>query len=282
MIKIKADKFQFKHCSGFSLMELMVAGALLAGVSLAAVKIFSDQRSTQKRIELDRVLDAHVSTIKSTLAIKANCNITMGIPFGTSAAPLTSFPSSLSSIKMIIGANTESNLISIGDSINDQNTHRLTAITLDPAPTTTGLLKIEMTYESRMFGSSVKRNVFIPVKVTGNQGTGNSYECMDDKMGVDKTLQKEGCEALVNLGDFEPDLQNCALRDLEFDSSGNYLCSNGETFVGLRNDGTADCQITDNRLNPNDAVGPAASSCAGKQVKLSVNASNQVVIECIP
>jgi type II secretory pathway pseudopilin PulG len=66
-----------KSSTGFTLIEVIVAGALLAGVSLAAVKIFSEQKMAQRRVELDRILDNHISSLKSILNVKANCDATL-------------------------------------------------------------------------------------------------------------------------------------------------------------------------------------------------------------
>lgn len=277
--------------AGFSLVEVMIGGALLVGGSLAAIKIFSDQRSSQKRIELDRVLDAHVSTLKSSLAIKTNCNLTMGIPVGASSAPKSSFPSSLTAIKMIVGTNTESDLIAVSGYINDQRTHQLSAIRVVSPTSITSVVRLELDFVVRMFGNTVTRNIFVPIKFTGNQGGADTYECLDDKMGVDKTLQKEGCEAIGTLGEFEADLQNCSNKNVRFDSTGDfadpanlppYRCAPGQTITGMRPDGTVTCDFTDARLNPQDAVGPMTSGCSGAQARLTVNANNQLVIQCVP
>lgn len=282
---------QWLSMAGFSLVEVMIGGALLVGGSLAAIKIFSDQRSSQKRIELDRVLDSHMSTLKTNLAIKTNCNVTMGIPVGSTSAPKSSFPTTLPAIRIIIGTNTVSNLISTGDYINDQRTHQLSAIRVVSPTTITGVVRLEMDFLVRMFGNTVTRNVFVPIKFTGAQGGSDTYECMDDKMGVDKTLQKEGCEAIGTLGEYEADLQNCSNKNVKFDSTGDfadpanpppYRCGPGQTITGMRPNGTVVCEIADARLNPMDAVGPGASGCNGAQARLTVNANNQLVVECVP
>ena len=299
-----------KSSTGFTLIEVIVAGALLAGVSLAAVKIFSEQKMAQRRVELDRILDNHISSLKSILNVKANCDATLQTGSVVNCTPVpgpafvepcskaknnfavmnsakSDFPSTLTSLKMRKSNTQVEDVIAVGSYISASQTHRLTGIQV-VAPLNssnvmgTGIARLNLTYNIPQMNSNVVRSIFLPVKVTGSKGSSDTYECMDDKMGVDKTLQKEGCEAIALLGDYDYDLQDCKSRDVKYDSSATpiFRCLEGETMVGMDNQGRAICQEADARLIPSQAVGPETTGCFGKQARIVKNASNQLVIEC--
>ncbi|GEM_PF-4231936 len=259
--------------AGFTLMETLVGGGLLAGASLAAVKIFSEQRAAQKRIELDRILDAHLGTIRSSLSVKTSCDLTIG---GGSA--VSAFPSTLTMLKITASAATDNKLIAVNEYINPQQTHMLNSISL-ANPGTSNLVKMTLSYTTRMFNNTVVRSIYIPVKFSLPGGS-STYECLDDKMGVDKTLQKEGCEAISTLGDYNYELQDCTLSNTKLDSSGTFNCPAGEIVTGLAPSGVPVCQVMDTRLFPADGSGTPTTGCAGKQARIGINSNNQLVIEC--
>ena len=283
---------------GFSLMEMMVGGAILIGASLAAVKMFSDQKISQRKIELDRILDAHISMLKMTLAAKTNCNATMqtgsivnctlvhGPAFvapcskainnmATINSLISDFPTTLNAIK-----STSGDVVTVGSRINDQNTHVLNSIAV-VNPGQTGLVRLNLDYRAVQFGTTIRRSLFVPIKFSAD----GTYECMDDKMGVEKTLQKEGCEALGVYGDYAADAQDCANRNIKaLDSAGvgQFSCPAGNDVVGVRSTGEVICATVNSHFIPNsNTVSPTpATGCNGKQVRLRVMPDNKVGVEC--
>ncbi len=66
--------------------EVMVGGAILAGVALGGARMFKDQKTGQKRVELDAALNAfHASAVKIMNDAK-NCNATLNTSYGASVA----------------------------------------------------------------------------------------------------------------------------------------------------------------------------------------------------
>ncbi len=269
----RIDTTFFKQ-SGFSLMEMMVGGAILIGASLAAIKMFSDQKSAQKRIAMDRVLDSHIGMLKMSLATRPSCNETLGV----SMTPLSAFPSTISSIRGAGGP-----VISIGEKINNENTHTLSAIrSFPPSNGDSGLARLELDYNIVAFNKITTRSIYVPIRVYTNAGI-NYFECSDDQLGVEKTLLQEGCEAIGVLGAYDSGSQDCTAPDLRFDSSGALLkCPAGQDLVGIRSTGEARCESVNSHFQPSSTtVAPATPNCNGKQVRLRVLPGNKVGVECI-
>ena len=62
--------------SGFSLTEIMIGMAILAGVALAGATLFKNQSRAQARIEQDQMLSQYHSALSKTLRNNWNCNVT--------------------------------------------------------------------------------------------------------------------------------------------------------------------------------------------------------------
>ncbi|WP_408098577.1 tail fiber domain-containing protein [Peredibacter sp. HCB2-198] len=68
----------FKKQSGFSLLEIMVAAALLGGLALAGAKLMENQTKSMKTVEVRSEYNAVVADIRSILAIEDSCMATVG------------------------------------------------------------------------------------------------------------------------------------------------------------------------------------------------------------
>jgi prepilin-type N-terminal cleavage/methylation domain-containing protein len=64
--------------SGFSLMEIMIAAALMGGLALAVAKLMQDQSKAVKTIESRSEYNAVITDIRNILALVDSCNATMG------------------------------------------------------------------------------------------------------------------------------------------------------------------------------------------------------------
>ena len=63
----------FKKQSGFSLLEIMVAAALLGGLALAGAKLMENQTKSMKTVEVKAEYNAVLADIRSILAIEDSC-----------------------------------------------------------------------------------------------------------------------------------------------------------------------------------------------------------------
>lgn len=62
--------------TGFSLVEVMVGGGIIAGVALAGATLFRDQKEGQKRIEHDQKLQNFHAALIKVVTNQFNCNAT--------------------------------------------------------------------------------------------------------------------------------------------------------------------------------------------------------------
>ena len=68
----------FKKQSGFSLLEIMVAAALLGGLALAGAKLMENQTKSMKTVEVRGEYNAVLTDLRSLLAVEENCTSTFG------------------------------------------------------------------------------------------------------------------------------------------------------------------------------------------------------------
>jgi hypothetical protein len=79
----------FKQLQGFSILELMIAGSLLAGLSMAGLKLFENQSKAQKTIEANHEITSALYEIRTILGKQVNCTLSLfgldvdsGVPTG--------------------------------------------------------------------------------------------------------------------------------------------------------------------------------------------------------
>ncbi len=73
----ETSKKNFINQAGFSLTEVMIGGAVLAGVALAASQLFKDQRFAQRSITDDQRLSIEHGYIVKMMMKPSNCNATL-------------------------------------------------------------------------------------------------------------------------------------------------------------------------------------------------------------
>lgn len=75
--------------NGFTLPELMIGGAIIAGVALAGATLFKDQSRAQSRVEHDQILAQFHTSVAKTLENSVNCNATLSSYFGAASVGAT-------------------------------------------------------------------------------------------------------------------------------------------------------------------------------------------------
>lgn len=80
----------FKKQSGFSLLEIMVAAALLGGLALAGAKLMENQTKSMKTVEVRGEYNAVLTDIRSLLAVQENCTATY-LNVVATGAPINQF-----------------------------------------------------------------------------------------------------------------------------------------------------------------------------------------------
>lgn len=74
---------------GFTLPEVMIGGAIIAGVALAGASLFKDQSRAQARVQHDQLLNQFHASLAKTFENSLNCNATLRPYFGLSTIGAT-------------------------------------------------------------------------------------------------------------------------------------------------------------------------------------------------
>lgn len=82
----ETSKKNFINQAGFSLTEVMIGGAVLAGVALAASQLFKDQRFAQRSITDDQRLSIEHGLIAKMMMSPSHCNATLKVYFPSPSA----------------------------------------------------------------------------------------------------------------------------------------------------------------------------------------------------
>lgn len=75
--------------NGFTLPEMMIGGAIIAGVALAGASLFKDQSRAQSRVEHDQILAQFHASVAKTLENSVNCNATLSSYSGAASVGAT-------------------------------------------------------------------------------------------------------------------------------------------------------------------------------------------------
>ncbi len=216
-----------KH--GFSLTEVMVGGAILAGVALAGAQLAKNQFDAQKKIELDKDLLTYHSSLSRLMANSSHCNATfrnhLTTPQAVAAGTMTELRictancghtsgmtgTALDLNAFTTGFFTGARYVGTGDYIDRSRRWRVDTIRIPEARSVSGPIRIRITYS----GPS-GRKVDKELRVHARFGTANTFaECFDEGENFLKTTQQELCETMKyvsttgQIATFNTDLQEC-------------------------------------------------------------------------
>jgi hypothetical protein len=197
--------------SGFSLVEIMIGGGILAGVALASAQLFKDQKFAQKKIDHDQRLALYHQNLVKTMSRAANCNATLNqfIPVNSVIAP-----QDLTSLNVCTGGCVDTNaesdqsydaytpgayvgtpLISPGDFTDDAQIWRVDRINILTGRNNTGniVLRISYTLNPRIPNSrTVNRDIVLSTRFSGT----SFRECLNDQESSINNLQNDLCKTL--------------------------------------------------------------------------------------
>lgn len=213
-------RFILQNAKGFSLTEIMVGGAVLAGVALASAQLFKDQKISQKKIEYDQQLALYHSNLVKVLTQTGNCNATMRqlIPQGSGlTAPLTvntlfiCVPSGTNKClddnstadrsfdAYTPGAYAGTALISTNQYTDNTLSWQVTRMQLLDSRTTTGTTRLRMTYRmnTKIPGfKTVNKDIFLNLRFFNNA----FRECVNNQESSVNNLQNDFCKT-INLSE---------------------------------------------------------------------------------
>jgi prepilin-type N-terminal cleavage/methylation domain-containing protein len=75
--------------NGFTLPEVMIGGAIIAGVALAGASLFKDQSRAQARVQHDQTLNQFHASLAKTFENSVNCNATLSPYYGLATVGAT-------------------------------------------------------------------------------------------------------------------------------------------------------------------------------------------------
>lgn len=290
-----------KKNEGFTLAEILIGGALLAGVALTGAKLFKDQKTAQKRVEHDQNLSTFHQNLIKTLSVPANCTATLK-PFENSSIVATPSTQNIrlsicnSGCKDLNDAAasrghdvtnvTAQKLFDASDWIDGTNVWQISSIKILETRTTTGpfTLRIGYTQSNRIQGNrTINKDIILHARFYNNQ----FKECFNKNESSVNNLQRDLCKT-INQGEYEvasdgrmaiwnEELQTCV-------TIGNKDCTQRGLKVGpLKPDGTISCEpVAKPEVVPRIHNNPSTACPPPGRPRVNWNTSTKrMVIECI-
>lgn len=240
---------------GFSLPEIMIGGAILAGVALAGATIFRNQSKSQTRSKHDQALSQFHMQLSRTIQNSLNCNATLQGLYNAASVgvsdsnTITGFKicSSNCTLGTDASAVVTSDYISEGEWIDkgpsSQQIWSLKSIDFITTATATGNVTARVTYElsPKIDKRQSVKDIILSVRFSGGQ----FKQCFSPLESSFNTLQSDVCRALIstsgNLATWNEDSQTCVLNGSP--SAPLRDCSaHGSSVLGIASDGTISCK----------------------------------------
>lgn len=295
-----------KNRRGFSLTEVMVGGAILAGIGLAGARLFKDQRQSQARLDYEQELQIFHQNLTKFIQDEKNCNATFTDWLGRTPAQVaisgTTEFWTCSNCGTTLGFNYDMSSVARGtrflqiptwiENINGITTKEKglwrinTPIMFKPGyaqPTGTGTFMLQVTYEmdpafpgSRAVKKmSVKKDISLNLRFTQHTNPANRYlrECLSPKESAVNNLQSDICNSMTmvastgNIMTWRDGTQSC---DLLGTTPGSPVktCPGGMVVAGIQADGTVHCEMLNQGVAPAADLSVATPCSPTAQVKL--------------
>ncbi len=304
----------FKREGGFSLMEVMLGGGIMAGVGLAGAKIYKDQLASQQAITEYAKLNDHHNTLKKLLSSSANCNVTIKSYVGSSPAPIPS-----QDIGTLYTCNKHSDTacrengallrnaftpgvyipnayLDVNDFVdpgngNDAGYHtrwRIERMQLI-GRSNSGPVVIRMHYRGRDTangpGKLVTKDITLSTRFDGS----NFQECIDSQESSVNNMQNTLCNTMnpgvitsTGVGHGVLAVWNPTTQQCEFTGSKSTCPPNMQVSVG--NNGVATCRSITNSNDATDLNGGTTANCSPLQrpVLKFDPGTRKMRVECVP
>lgn len=285
---------------GFQLTELMVGGAILAGVALASAQMFQGQNTAQRSISSEQNLTIIHQGLVKKLNSTGTCNATMQAA-GLVGQPLAGNKTFTRIAQCgancnegggdldhraadVTVAGVDQDIMRAGDFIDDKEVWRVVSIQHASANTrtTSGAIILKVTYEMdpRLTNGATKR-ITKDLVVNGRFENGVFQECLSAQESSINNLQNDYCKSL-NYGSIDstgggsgqmafwnPETQQCEIGV-------NKDCSaQGLMVDGIDSTGEVKCRdiITPNGAQALQQHATPKSCTSGQQAVLKVISS---------
>lgn len=299
--------FNFKNDKGFSLIDVILGGAILAGLSLVAVKMFEGQQAVKRegllRSEIESIHEVYVKTLSNEL----NCMTSLE-KFKTSPPLYQTFtdyvsildsndtaselisqsPNSLGNDiyyceNLTEGTNEcdsryKQSLLKVGEKIPNNPNYTLVGAFFEVGENLFAnkkvRSKIQMIYKlTERTSRGNKRYMIRPITFnTEFDHEGHLTRCLGSGSSMVSTLKSVLCERL-GLVDV-----NCASILESFSNN----CSSFQNSTGLRvrSDDPEKCGDPKMTTHPDDLISSSPANCAGKTTIKFQNSAGKALISC--
>ena len=263
---------------GFSLVELMIGGSIIAGAGVTATVLFSKNMAAQKGVSHLQELQNYHSNLAKALSNTRNCNATFkassGQPelFGvtsihrhndTNNESLLSVKGATVNPVPLIGTNSY-----IGDAGRSWKVDDISLVSLTPydplAMSLTQLVhrryRLDVTYSiNKSSGSgqppalqTVVKSIYFGAKYDVDGGTPKFVSCHDINRSSVENLENNICSTALTppassagagrVYDWDINAQNC--------KPATVTCPSGSTVRGVKSDGSVDCVALTQSFTP--------------------------------
>jgi prepilin-type N-terminal cleavage/methylation domain-containing protein len=207
-----------KAQSGFTLPEVMVGGAILAGVALAGATLFKNQMDAQRRMNADQQLAVYHANLTKTLENVHHCNATFQT-FNLASATSIGPTDPINEVKLCeSNCNLDSDASSVvpaatpfitpgqqigtgGPASAQQLNHwYLKSITPVDTITGTGSLRLRVSYidgTNKNGGREVKKDIIVNLRFSE---AGRFVECFNNQESAVNNLSNDLCDTINSTG----------------------------------------------------------------------------------
>jgi hypothetical protein len=270
---------KFSSESGFSLMEVMLGGSLMAAVGLAGAYMMKQQKKAQQKIEHDISLANFHQGFVKTLSESHNCNATLNKfyngPITASDLALVRTCTTASCLSLdYIKTNADSVVISTSYDpgptawIDNKEVWALRRLTILSTVTSTGNVPLRATYtlNPRLGSQTVVKDFFLIARFN----LGGFKECLSGQESSMNNVQNDFCKSMnSNLKDeagkmmkWNENTQSCEpVTAVNVQS-----CPQGQS-VEIQKDGSVLCKAINTGFN---GASGSASTCATGQIPKAV------------
>jgi Tfp pilus assembly protein PilV len=294
-----------KNQTGFSLPEVLIGGAILAGVALAGATLFKNQSTAQNIVNADQQLTMYHAALAKTLENTHHCNATFKYKYLASATEIGA-TDDIDSIRLCeSNCNLDADagtvnvaaapFISEGDNIDRNSNQRmwqLQSIVPMNSLNNTGVLRLRFNYiNTRLGGRFAAKDVLLNLRFNSTNGT--FTECFNDQESSVNNLSNDLCDTINATGItsdgrvsyWDEVQQKCLLRGAAGTGTGDLKnCSaQGLMVEGINSNGIVSCRSVGQGFEPGPSTVPSiVDNCANGDKARLAWISGKLRILCQP
>ena len=274
---------------GFTLPEIMIGTAILAGVSLAGVSLFRNQSKAQSQVTNDTMLNSFHGSIAKFLNNAHNCNATLRHRYNSTIGPADD----LTNIKICtsgcnLGSDAQnavgSAFYSEGDWIDKNLSRQIWSISsisygnMGAALNKTDSFPLRITYtlNPKLGTRTIAKDIILNARF---DAAGRFKECFNDQESAVNNLQNDVCKSFSPLGsngitsDGVVMVWNEATQTCDpYGTTANPLkdcTTHGLMVEGMRADGSMHCRPIGQGFDPEPIRDTSQTTCgAGTQARV--------------